>query len=293
MTQVLSSPQQEIARRALNAWDDQQSEIEVAIAQSILRHLELLSGLDLTLKSKSRVDLKDAESLVHKQASHVLDQAQEHLLDLIGLQGQLRNESHRFALSVLMDAEHQKRLRKRGAVLGGVLSGMASGIAADLMVGGLSLGGGILVGGIVGALGGAGVAESYGYLSQNDQSLKLSHDALQATLRDLLFFVLCASAHGRAKGAFIHHSRYDTSLNPYREEASDWSQLASSTTSDSMKLIMDRCHQVISELEGQSLTYLDERLLDLYRSPKSQEVALRQVIITHLTEVIRRGLRAL
>jgi hypothetical protein len=67
----------------------------------------------------------------------------------------------------------------RSALLGGAVSGALSGLAADLMSGGLTLGGGMLAGGLLGALGGAGVARvlnvvrgtGTGYASWSDAAL--------------------------------------------------------------------------------------------------------------------------
>jgi hypothetical protein len=191
-----------------------------------------------------------------------------------------------------MDTEGQEKLRNRGALWGGLISGMASGLTADMMAGGLSLGGGMIVGGVLGALGGAGVAQGYGYLSDNDQSLQLSEEALTSALKTLLAFILCASAHGRARGIFTHNSWSNVTPSHDDEEMSSGSRDRISDEPDSMTLIVERCQYVIRDLEERFLVQLDKHKIRC-REISSYDSESRQALSTLLIEVIKHGLRTL
>ena len=89
----------------------------------------------------------------------------------------------------------------KAALLGGALAGAAAGLKADLVSGGLTMGGGLLAGGLLGALGAAGAARAVnlvrgvgrGWVGWSDEALAAMTDA--ALLRYL------AVAHfGRGRG---------------------------------------------------------------------------------------------
>jgi hypothetical protein len=98
-------------------------------------------------------------SLVQRLAVSVRD-ATDRLIALHGLSG--RSDKVIFE-RLAGEADISKEPIDAGAsgVLGGMVAGAASGLAADLVAGGLTLGAGALIGGIVGALGGAGAAHAY------------------------------------------------------------------------------------------------------------------------------------
>jgi hypothetical protein len=94
--------------------------------------------------------------------------------------------------------------KAQAGLLGAVVSGAATGLSADLMAGGLTLGGGALLGAIVGALTMAGAA--WGFNTTTDRS----HPTVQfapAFLRTLLVSAVLrylAVAHfGRGRGNFV------------------------------------------------------------------------------------------
>ena len=306
MTQLLTDERRILADRAMTAWDAQQSEVHVALAQCIVRSLERLSMLKFSLESKKRAELSAAEERLQKEAAELLHQAQEQLLDLIGLQGQLRVESQRFALSVLMDTSSLQEARKRGALWGGIVSGMASGLAADLMAGGLSLGGGMLLGGVLGALGGAGAAQGYEYFNQRDQSLQLSEESLETALSDLLLFTIGASAHGRARGLFTQESWSALSVSGLEEDMNDVSHLNPSivthkerSADDSIEeakrsyqlqeALFYRCQEVTRDLNTRFSSPLKEKARGLRRATRDQNDDARRAFSELLVEVIKRG----
>lgn len=92
----------------------------------------------------------------------------------------------------------------RAALLGGVLTGALTGLKADLATGGLTLGGGMLVGAIVGGLGGAGLARGYNRLAGTEQPQLTWPDAfLDGLVRASVLRYLAIAHFGRGRGRYI------------------------------------------------------------------------------------------
>jgi hypothetical protein len=94
--------------------------------------------------------------------------------------------------------------KAQAGLLGAVISGAATGLSADLIAGGLTLGGGALLGGIVGALGFAGVA--WGFNSTTDRStpqMRFSDAFLRTLLIASVLRYLAVAHFGRGRGNFI------------------------------------------------------------------------------------------
>ncbi|MDE2371647.1 MAG: GTPase domain-containing protein, partial [Burkholderiales bacterium] len=101
------------------------------------------------------------------------------LIALHGLQGRVQRE-------IVHRVEGQFALRQRvpegrAAVVGGAVSGAALGLKADIASGGMTLGGGLLLGALLGALGGAGIARGINLVRGTDSSwVAWSDEALDA-----------------------------------------------------------------------------------------------------------------
>jgi hypothetical protein len=86
-------------------------------------------------------------------------------------------------------------------IVGGVLTGAAGGLAADLSTGGLSLGAGMVIGAILGALGAGGAARAYNVLQgQEDGRVRWSADFLAQRVRAALLLYLAVAHYGRGRG---------------------------------------------------------------------------------------------
>jgi hypothetical protein len=94
--------------------------------------------------------------------------------------------------------------KTQAGLLGAMISGAATGLSADLMAGGLTLGGGALLGGVVGALTFAGAAWGFNASTDRDHATMQFTDAFLRTLvvADVLRYL--AVAHfGRGRGNFV------------------------------------------------------------------------------------------
>ena len=87
------------------------------------------------------------------------------------------------------------------AALGGLFSGAVGGLAADLAAGGLTLGGGMIVGGILGALGATGVAKGINMARGEDgASVAWADDFLEQLTVTALLRYLAVAHYGRGRG---------------------------------------------------------------------------------------------
>ena len=92
----------------------------------------------------------------------------------------------------------------RAAALGGIVSGALSGLAADLAAGGLTLGAGMLAGGVLGALGGAGLARGYNLLHGADQpAVGWGAPSLDALAAAAILRYLAVAHFGRGRGRYV------------------------------------------------------------------------------------------
>ena len=100
---------------------------------------------------------------------------------------------------------------KSGALAGAVLSGALGGLAADLLSGGLSLGGGMIAGGILGALGGSGLAKGYRLISGDKRpSVRWTPGFLRQLRGQAMLRYLAVAHFGRGRGEYrdVEHPRH-------------------------------------------------------------------------------------
>jgi hypothetical protein len=100
------------------------------------------------------------------------------------------------------DYAHQAKTPEGAtAALGGLVSGAVGGLAADLAAGGLTLGGGMIVGAVLGAISGTGIAKGVNLARGEDSSIVRWTDALLERLTVTALLRYLAVAHfGRGRG---------------------------------------------------------------------------------------------
>jgi hypothetical protein len=115
------------------------------------------------------------------------------------------------------------------SALGGLVGGALAGLGTDLMSGGLSLGMGMIIGGITGALGGGGAAYGYNRVAgKTGQWLDWDAEALTQIFRNAVLFYLLVAHLGRGRGPAVlerEHPRWATAL-PRAMEAEEDTLLA-------------------------------------------------------------------
>jgi hypothetical protein len=89
----------------------------------------------------------------------------------------------------------------KAALWGGVVTGALAGLKADLLAGGLTMGAGLIAGGVLGALGAAGLARGYNSIRGVDAlTLTWSTAVLDELVRAALLGYLAVAHYGRGRG---------------------------------------------------------------------------------------------
>ena len=124
---------------------------------------------------------------------------------LIALHG-LSGRANELILARLAGEFHVDEMADVGTsgALGGIVGGALLGLKADLAAGGLTLGAGTLIGGIVGALGGAGAAHAYNVARGKEQgTVGWSRVWLKDRPRAALLRYLAVAHYGRGRGDWV------------------------------------------------------------------------------------------
>ncbi len=128
--------------------------------------------------------------------------ATDRLIELHGLHGQaaetvLDRMRTNFAIQERVD-------ETRAALWGSVITGALAGLKADIAAGGLTFGAGMLVGGVIGGLGGAGIARGMNRLAGADRpEVRWSADFLDALARSSVLRYLAVAHFGRGRGKYV------------------------------------------------------------------------------------------
>jgi GTPase SAR1 family protein len=94
--------------------------------------------------------------------------------------------------------------KAQAGLIGAVISGAATGLSADLMAGGLTLGGGALIGGLLGALTFAGAAWGFNATTdRNHPTVQFADEFLKSLLVASILRYLAVAHFGRGRGNFV------------------------------------------------------------------------------------------
>ena len=94
--------------------------------------------------------------------------------------------------------------KAQAGLIGAIVSGAATGLSADLMAGGLTLGGGALLGGLVGALTFAGAAWGFNASTDRDHpTVQFADDFLKSMVVAAILRYLAVAHFGRGRGNFV------------------------------------------------------------------------------------------
>jgi len=123
----------------------------------------------------------------------------DRLISVHGLEGRAAGEVlARMATSFTSD---EAMSEGTAAVFGGFLTGAVSGLAADLAAGGITFGAGFLTGGVLGALGAAGLARGFNVLRGSQENVvRWSDEFLSGLVQAALLRYLAVAHYGRGRG---------------------------------------------------------------------------------------------
>lgn len=132
--------------------------------------------------------------------------------ELIALHGLSGKAAKRVLERVSEDYAHgAKAPEGASAALGGLISGAVGGLAADVAAGGLTLGGGMIVGAVLGALGATGVAKGINMARGEDgASMRWAGDFLERLAVTAVLRYLAVAHYGRGRGEWSEgeHPRF-------------------------------------------------------------------------------------
>ena len=173
-----------------------------ACARVVLAGGPLPSRLGKALRI-AREDADDGQARALRTLAQQLDldlrTSMDRLISIHGLDGRAADVVNaRLASDVTTDAPVSEG---RAAAMGGIVSGAMTGLAADLAVGGLTLGAGMLAGAVLGALGGAGLARGINVARRKTDAAVTWDDAfLNELIVSALLRYLAVAHYGRGRG---------------------------------------------------------------------------------------------
>jgi len=143
-----------------------------------------------------------AKNAMSKLATRLAESTASSTEELIALHGLSGKATRKVLERVGEDYAHATKTPEgAAAALGGIVSGALGGLAADLAAGGLTLGGGIIVGAVLGALGATGVAKGVNLARGEDgSSMRWTHDFLERLTVTALLRYLAVAHYGRGRG---------------------------------------------------------------------------------------------
>lgn len=149
-----------------------------------------------------KVDKRRAMDALGERLVRATESLMATLLELHGLEGRTAGEVERQIDAFLIEGEDLFN-PETGALWGGVVSGALGGLAADILSGGLSFGGGMMAGAILGALGGAGLARGYQLVKgERRPTVSWAPAFLERLAGQTLLRYLAVAHFGRGQGEF-------------------------------------------------------------------------------------------
>ena len=174
---------------------------ETVADPSLTDHIRQVLASLLPASKQQLSPHETAMALLAERLDKRIREAMDHLIQLHGLEGRAAAE----IFQRLRDHYATSRPLHQGvsAVLGGFVSGVLGGLVADLAAGGLTFGGGALVGGLLGAAGAGVAAKGYNILRGDTAStVRWSPPFIQGLIRSALLRYLAVAHYGRGRGHY-------------------------------------------------------------------------------------------
>ncbi|MEM7586179.1 MAG: DUF3482 domain-containing protein [Acidobacteriota bacterium] len=165
-------------------------------------HAAAIDREELPERRPSRADKQRGMEVLAGRLERASSELMATLLEVHGLEGTAVTEIDR-QLDAFAIADEDLIDPEKGAVWGSVVSGALGGLSADLLSGGLSFGGGMLAGAILGALGGAGLARGFQLIKgERLPAVTWTPPFLEGLVHQALLRYLAVAHFGRGRGEF-------------------------------------------------------------------------------------------
>ena len=226
---LLPAERRQAMEALTSAWNRRNDEVFERAVSAMARYLQEAAAdrQELASRKPSRDDKQRGMEALAQRLKQATEALMSTLLELHGLEGTAGAEIDRQIDAVAVDGEDLLDPEK-GAFWGGVLSGAAGGLTADLLAGGLSFGGGMLAGAILGALGGAGLARGFQLIKGKKlPEVRWSLPFLERLTSQILLRYLMVAHFGRGRGEFkdqeASHRWQTLAAGALRRYAESWS----------------------------------------------------------------------
>jgi hypothetical protein len=215
---VLPEHKQDAFKLLMAAWVDRNQDIFAGSMRVLSNQLtaNVLDGIAVrteTLIQKlgfNRSDLEKEWSEARQRLSESLasraEQSMNQLITLHGLEG---TDEHGDAMKAARHdfAEPQEVEAEVWSAISGIASGALAGLVVDLKAGGLTFGGGALLGGISGGLGAYALIKTYNLTRGDDNKLHWSKEHFHEQVKLALLSYLAVAHFGRGRGAWKRDPR--------------------------------------------------------------------------------------
>jgi hypothetical protein len=149
------------------------------------------------------IDKKRAMKRLNRRLDRATAQLMHELIAEHGLEGSSAPKIEQRVQDFQVKGGGMPWNERSGALAGAVVSGALSGLAADVLSGGLTLGGGMIAGGILGALGGAVVGRGYRLVGGGERpSVRWAPEFLDRLTEQVVLRYLAVAHFGRGRGQY-------------------------------------------------------------------------------------------
>jgi hypothetical protein len=219
VVQLLEGDKRAAMERLVRAWNDRNLRVLDESVDALARYLAE-TGLDREpigaaagtgdswlharlsdLRALSRVDRERAMGALFDRVQTRTRRVMDRLIALHELSGASQAQVER-RLEDAAITGHEAVNPTTGAIAGGAVSGLLSGLGADALTGGLSLGGGAIVGAMLGALGGYAFGGAYRLAMGRESGVQFQPAALDRLTREGLLRYLLVAHYGRGRGQY-------------------------------------------------------------------------------------------
>jgi hypothetical protein len=202
--------------RLLGAWNERNLGIFEASVEAIAEYLAAiaadrepigpptsswLAGRLSDLRALSRVDRERAMGALFDRVQARTGRLMERLIELHRLSGASQAQVERRLEDAAVGRDEAIN-PTTGAIAGAAATGLLTGLGADALTGGLSLGGGAIIGAMLGALGGYAFGGAYRLATGAESGVQFQPAALDRLAREALLRYLLVAHHGRGRGDY-------------------------------------------------------------------------------------------
>lgn len=153
------------------------------------------------LRSVSHADRNRAMRALFDRVQVATRRLMDRLIELHELSGSSKAQLERRLEDVALSGNEAMN-PTTGAIAGGLLSGALTGLVADILHGGLTFGGGAVLGAILGGVGGYALGGAYRLATGPEPSVHWQPAALDRLAGEALLRYLLVAHHGRGRGGY-------------------------------------------------------------------------------------------